>query len=467
MDRLLLKNVRAMVTCDPSDQVFYDTDMLIEGPAIVKIGKDLDAPPQTRMVDCRDKFMYPGLIDTHHHFFQAFVRNLVTIDRPNLSVMEWLAEAQNTFQMVDSDVIYYASLAAMADLIKHGCTTAFDHQYLYTERTGKEPIDRQMEAAALLGMRFHAGRGGSTRSIEEGSFVPQSMCETTDSFLADCERLIHRYHDADRYAMRRVAIAPTQPFSCKKETFVEAAKLARREGVRLHTHLNEGEVSQMLERCGKRTLAWAEETGFIGPDVWIAHGRETTPEEYAVLARNGTGISHCPAPTFYGATEMLDIPAMQKAGILISLGTDGCSTNEGSSMLETLRLAYLMQTFRNVKRTGCPRPYDILKMGTVNGAKTLGRDDVGFLSPGMAADLFLVDVGTLEFAGALHDPKNILPKLGVAGPVWMTVINGRVVYADGILPGVDERRLAREGEETCTRVLRQHCSVFQRLAAEM
>lgn len=136
-------------------------------------------------------------------------------------------------------------------------------------------------------------------------------------------------------------------------------------------------------------------------------------------------------------------------------------------MLETLRLAYLMQTFRNVRRTGCPRPYDILKMGTVNGAKTLGRNDIGYLSAGMAADFFLIDVGTLEYAGALHDPKNILPKLGVSGPAWKTVINGKIVYENGSFPGIDERQLAQEGEAVCTRVLRRNCSVFKRLAAEM
>ena len=150
MQDLLLKNVRSIVTCDAEDRVLYDTDVLVRGSQIVQIGKDLTAA-DVRVIDGRDKFMYPGLINTHHHFFQAFVRNLVTIDRPNMTVMEWLAEAQNTFQMVDSDVIYYASLTAMADLIKHGCTTAFDHQYLYTARTGTDPIDRQLEAAAMLG----------------------------------------------------------------------------------------------------------------------------------------------------------------------------------------------------------------------------------------------------------------------------------------------------------------------------
>ena len=466
MRRTLIQNVKAIVTCDPEDHVLYDADILIEGPKILKIGKDLKAP-DAKVIRGEDKFLYPGLINTHHHFFQAFVRNLITIDRPNLTVMQWLAEIQPTFQMVDSDVVYYASLAAMADLIKHGCTTAFDQQYIYTPDTGKDPVDRQMEAAQMLGLRFHAGRGASTLSISEGSFVPERMCETTDEFLKDCERLIDLYHDPKPFSMRQIVIAPTQPFSCKKETFVEALKLARKRGVHLHTHLCEGEVSGMVERWGKRSIAWCEEIGFLGPDVWIAHGRETLPEEYAILAQTGTGISHCPAPTFYGATEMLDIPAMEQAGILISLGTDGCSTNEGSSMLDALRLAYLMQTFRNVERTGCPRPYDILKIATVNGAKTLGRRDIGSLGEGMAADLFMIDVGTLEFAGALHDPKNLLPKLGVCGAVWLTMINGKVVFENGELTGVDERRLASEGEEVCTRVLRKRCDVFRRLPEVM
>ena len=462
----LFRNVRAIVTCDAVDNVLYDTDMLVEGPRIVMIGKNLTAEG-ARVIDGGDKFMYPGLINTHHHFFQAFVRNLVTIDRPNMTVMKWLATVQDTFKMVNSDVIYYASLTAMADLIKHGCTTAFDQQYLYTPETGKDPIDRQMEAATLMGIRFHAGRGGSTLSVNGGSFVPECMCETTEEYLKDCERLIDIYHDPAPFSMHQIVIAPTQPVSCQKETFVEAVALARARGVYLHTHLCEGEVSTMLERWGKRSIAWCEEIGFLGPDVWIAHGRETLPYEYSILAQSGTGISHCPAPTFYGATEMLDIPSMQKAGIVISLGCDGCATNEGSNMLDTLRLAYLMQTFRNNSHTACPRPYEILKMATVNGAKTLGRDDIGSIEEGKAADLFMVDVGLLEFAGALHDPKNLLPKLGVTGPVWLTMINGRIVFEKGELVGIDERRLAREGEAVCTRVLRDKCDVFKRLAFEM
>ena len=463
MTQYLIKNVKAIVSCDENDRIYYDTDVLTNEEKILRIEKNI-AAEQVSVIDGTDKFMYPGLINTHHHFFQSFIRNLISIDRPNMSVMQWLKAVQPTFSMVTDDVVYYASLTAMADLIKHGCTTAYDQHYLFMPGLCDDPIARQMEAASLLGMRFLAGRGGSTLPMEEGSFIPDSMCESTDRFLADCERLIGAYHDPAPFSMRQVVISPTQPVSCKRETFVEAAKLARLKKVRMHTHLCEGEVETMLGRWGIRSIPWCEKTGFLGPDVWIAHGRETLPSEYAMLAQSGTGISHCPAPTFYGATEILDIPAMQKAGILISLGCDGSATNEGSSMLDALRLGYLMQTFRNGDRNGCPKPYDILKIATVNGAGTLGRPEIGCLKPGMAADLFMIDTAKLELAGALHDPKNIIPKLGITGPAWMTMINGKIVFKDGKLCGVDEYRLVNEGEAVCTRDLRMKCDVFQQLA---
>ena len=297
----LFKNVKAIVSCDDHDRVYRDSDVLTDGCQILEIGCDLESSGAA-VIDGRDKFMYPGLINTHHHFFQSFVRNLVTIDRPNMSVMQWLETVQPTFSKVTDDVVYYASLTAMTDLIKHGCTTAYDQHYLFMPGFCDDPIARQMDAASLLGMRFIAGRGGSTLPMADGSFIPDIMCETTDRFLSDCDRLIDAFHDPSPFAMRQVVISPTQPVSCKRETFVEAAKLARVRKVRMHTHLCEGEVGEMVARWGVRSIPWCIETGFFGPDVWIAHGRETLPDEYSILAENGTGISHCPAATFYGAT---------------------------------------------------------------------------------------------------------------------------------------------------------------------
>lgn len=161
MSKILIKNAKAIVTCNAKDDVFYDSDLLIDGAKISAIGKNLPAE-DAEVIDGTGKFVYPGMVNTHHHFFQTFVRNLITIDYPHLTVMDWIDKIYRIFQNIDDQIIYYSSLTAMADLLKHGCTTAFDHQYCYTTTTGKRPVDRQMEAAAQLGIRYHAGRGGNT-----------------------------------------------------------------------------------------------------------------------------------------------------------------------------------------------------------------------------------------------------------------------------------------------------------------
>lgn len=458
--KILFKNAGAIVTCDENDSVYRDCDLLVEGAAITAIGKNLDSDG-AQVIDATGKFLYPGLINTHHHFFQTFVRNLVTIDYPSLTVMDWIDKIYRIFQIIDNDVIYYSSLTSFADLIKHGCTCAFDHQYCYTSKTGKETVDRQMEAAALLGIRYHAGRGTNTLPRSEGSSIPDNMLETTKEYLRDCERLIRTYHDPEPFSMRQIVMAPCQPVNCQPETFIDTVALAREKGVRMHTHLGEGETAQIVDRYGKRTLEWCRDIGFIGEDVWYAHNWEVLPEEYKLLADTGTGVSHCPSPAILGGFPILDIKAMQDAGVLISLGCDGSATNDSSNLLDAMRIAYLMQAYHTKARGQGASSYDMLKIATIHGAKTLGRNDLGSLEPGKAADLFLINTERLELSGALHDPKNLLARVGMTGPVWMTMINGTVVWKDGELPGIDEKKLAADGEAVCTRVIRQPSEAFR------
>jgi len=459
--KMLIRNASAIVTCDSADTIYYNNDILIEGPKIIQIGRDIDVK-DAEIIRADHKFVYPGLINTHHHFFQTFVRNLMTIDYPNLSVIDWIGKIYEIFKLISADSIYFSSLIAMADLIKHGCTCAFDHQYCYTRSAGKELVDRQMEAAALLGIRYHAGRGANTLPKSKGSTIPDEMLESTDEFLQDCERLIDLYHDTNPYSMSQIVIAPCQPINCYKETFVEALALARDKGVHLHTHMGEGENDLMISRWGKRTLAWCEDIAFVGPDVWFAHGWELLPEEYAVMARTGTGLSHCPAPATLGGFPIIDIPAMKKVGIKLSLGCDGSATNDSSNLLDSLRMAYLMQAFHSKQRGGCPSPYEMLKIATVGGAEVIGRNDLGSLEPEKGADLFMVDVDRLELSGATHDPANILARIGVTGPVWLTMINGNIVYRNGELVGVDEKALVRKAEQTWTRDIYDKSSAYSK-----
>ncbi len=457
--RTLIRNAKAIVTCDGKDGIFVDADILIEGPAILAIGKNLDST-NAEILDARGKIVYPGLVNTHHHFFQTFVRNLAAVDYPRLSVMDWIGKIYEIFRLMDSDAIYYSSVVAMADLLKHGCTCAFDHQYCFPRRAGRDLVDRQMEAATLLGIRYHAGRGANSLPKSEGSLIPDEMLETTDEFLSDCERLIGIYHDRGPFAMRDVVVAPCQPINCRQETFVESLALARDKGVRLHTHIGEGENPGMVARYGQRTLAWCEDIGFVGKDVWYAHGWELHPEEWNVLASTGTGIAHCPAPAVLGGFPILDIPAMTQVGIRIGLGCDGSATNDSSNLLDSLRMAYLMQCYHGKERGASPSAYSMLKIATAGGADLLGRDDLGSLELGKAADLFMIDADRLELAGATHDPANLLARVGATGPVWLTMVNGRTVYAEGRLVGIDEERLAAEANAVCTRTIRDRSPAY-------
>ena len=456
----ILKNAAAIVTCDMNDTIHKGCDILIEGPKISRIGKDLKFP-EAETIDATGCFIYPGLINTHHHFFQTFVRNLQTVDYPNMNVLDWIREIYQIFKRIDADSIYYSSLTAMADLLKHGCTTAFDHQYCFPRHAGKKLVDLQFEAAAQLGIRYHAGRGSNTLPMREGSSIPDEMLETTDEFLTDCDRLIGKFHDSDPFSMGQIVVSPCQPINCLKETFMESLSLARDKGVRLHTHLGEGENAGMVERWGMRTLDWCREIGFVGPDVWFAHGWELTPDEYEVMAETGTGLSHCPAPAVLGGFNIIDIPAMLKNGMKLSLGVDGSATNDSSNLLDTLRMAFLMQSFHSKSRGGAPTPYEMLKIATRGGADVLGRPDLGSLEENKGADLFLIRTNKLEYAGAVHDPANFLARTGVTGPVDLTMVNGQVVYQDGEFFNVDQEGLFAKAEQVFDRVICQNNPAYR------
>lgn len=460
MSEVLIKNAKAIVTCNQTDDLYWDTDILIKDGLIIDIGKNI-IQDGVEVIDGKGKFVYPGLINTHHHFFQTFVRNLLKVDYVNLSVVDWLKEVYSIFKIVDEDVIYYSSLTAMADLIKHGCTTAFDHQYCYTKNSGKFLVDRQMEAAGKLGIRYHAGRGSNTLPESEGSTICNEMLESTDEFLYDCDRLINKYHDASPLSMQQIVIAPCQPINSYKETFIESANLARSKNVYLHTHLGEGENEIMVEKYGKRTLEWCQEIDFVGKDVWYAHGWELTNDEIKTLGKVKSGVAHCPGPAVLGGYPILDMKKFESEGALVSLGCDGSATNDGSSLLDTLRMGYLMQAYNSKSRGGSVTPYEMLKMATVNGAKTLGRDMLGSLEIGKAADLFMIDTDKLELLGALHDPKNIISRVGVTGNVWLTMVNGKTVYKDGMLTGINENEIVIAGQKVFNNSIRDKSIIFK------
>ncbi|MBN9674581.1 amidohydrolase [Salipiger bermudensis] len=449
MTGYLLKGCAAVVT---GNEVLRDVDLLTDGPAIKAIGPGLSAPG-AEVIDASGWFVYPGLVNTHHHFFQCFVRNRVELDWTKLSVIEWLDRIYPIFAQLTEESFYHSSLTAMAELAKHGCTTAFDHQYCFPRKAGKGIVDRQFEAAEKIGLRFHAGRGTNTLPKSEGSTIPDEMLETTDEFLADCERLIDAYHDGGPFSMRQVSLAPCQPVNCYRETFVESIRLARDKGLILHSHVGEGESEVIRARHGMRTVDYLEEMGFCGPDTFYAHCWELTEDELRQMAASGTGVSHCPEPVYLVGAEVTPIPAMEALGVRVGLGCDGAASNDNSNLMHCLHSAYMLQCLVASSRShNVPEPATFLRYGTSGGASLLGRTDIGQLVPGMAADLFAIDSRRMDYVGTRHDPESLIPRVGIGMATDMTMVNGKIVWADGAFPGLDEREMVVEAEAALAKI---------------
>ncbi len=439
---ILITNIRFLITCDAEDNVYEHVNMLIQEGVIKYIGSE--SYEADEVIDGTNMLVYPGLINTHHHLYQIFTRNLPQVQ--NMELFPWLVYLYEIWKKLNSDVVYYTSLIGMGELLKSGCTTCFDHHYVFP--SGADGlIDAQFSAASQLGIRMHASRGSMSLSKKDGGLPPDSVVQTVDEILRDSEYLIDKYHDKSRYSMRQVALAPCSPFSVTEDLLTQSAILARDKGVRLHTHLAEtlDEENYMMSRFGLRPLEYMEKVGWIGEDVWFAHGIHFNDNELKLLASTGTGIAHCPISNMKLSSGIARIPEMLKMGIPVGLAVDGSASNDGSNLLEELRVAYLLHRLNSSQNA--PSGYDILKIATNGSARVLGRDDIGSLSVGMAADCFMINQRKLELVGALFDPKSVLATVGYKNPVDYTIVAGEIVVKDGQLVKVDEEKLAAEGNQ--------------------
>lgn len=451
MSTLLIKNIRTLVSCDDADKVYENVDLLAEGGVVRAIGSSLPYSAE-RVIDASHMLCCPGLVNTHHHLYQAFSRNLPEVQ--SMELFDWLKALYEVWKNLDEDVVRLSSLVGLGELMKHGCTTCFDHHYVFPKDCG-DLLGAQFAAADALGVRFHASRGGMDLSVKDGGLPPDSVAQTADKILRDCADVIERFHDPSPGAMHRVALAPCSPFSVSADLLRESAKLARQYGVRLHTHLCEtrDEERFMLEREGVRPLAYMERLGWLGPDVWFAHGIHFDDGELRALAETGTGVAHCPISNMKLASGVARVPEMLRLGVPVGLAVDGSASNDGSSLMEELRVAYLLHRLHASK--DAPSGYDLLKLATRGSARLLGRDDVGQLAVGKCCDLFLVDSRRLELTGALYDPKSVLATVGLRGAVDYTVVNGRVTVERGRLVTIDEERVAREANAKCKAYLKR------------
>lgn len=442
-NNLFIKNIKALVTCDEKDNLFKNVNIYIEDGVIKYIGNEVFEAEE--VIDAKNMYVYPGLVNSHHHLFQTFTRNLPQVQ--NMELFDWLTTLYEIWKGVVSESVRYSSLVGMGELMKYGCTTCFDHHYLFPENAEETLIDEQFNSAKELGIRFHASRGSMDLSKKDGGLPPDSVVQKMDKVLYDSERVIKKYHDASEFSMRQVALAPCAPFNVTAELMKESAALARKYNVRLHTHLAEtrDEEKYTLERFNMRPLEYMETLNWLGSDVWFAHGIHFNTDELKVLAKTQTGVAHCPISNMKLSSGIARIPEMISLDVPVGLAVDGSASNDGSNLLEELRICYLLH--RSNWSNKAPTGYDILKLATKGSARVLGRKDLGELSVGKAADLFMINSNRIEFIGAEYDPKSILGTLGIKSPVDYTIVAGKVVVKDGKITTIDEEKTVFEARK--------------------
>ncbi len=434
---LLLRNVRCVVSCDENDTLYERVDIFCEDGVIKEIGKDLDVAAE-KVINCSNMLCYPGLINTHHHMYQFFSRNLPKTQ--NMELFDWLTYLYDIWKNMDREVVSFSTKCALAELAKSGCTTSVDHHYVFLD-SSSEFLDAQFEAADLLKMRLYATRGSMNLSRKDGGLPLDSVVQTTDEILRDSMNAIEKYNDNSFGSMRNIALAPCSPFSADADLYRQTAYLAREAGVRLHTHLCETKDEEHFTKTAfnMRPLEYMQSLDFIGEDVWYAHAIHLNDEELDLLKSTNTSVSHCPTSNMKLASGVARISDMVKRGINVSLGVDGSASNDGSNMICEIRNGYLLSRVINGKSS--PDAYEFLKMATCGGAKAIGRDDIGSIAVGKCADMFLIDKRKIELVGATYSPKSMLASVGLNSSVDYTIVNGEIIVEEGHLKNIDEEEL--------------------------
>ena len=438
MASLLISNADAIVTVDDQDRVLTHANLLIEDGVITYLGPE--AREADQVIDGRGSFVYPGLINTHHHLYQTFTRNLPQVQK--MELFPWLTALYEIWRGLTDSRVYYSALTGMGELVRFGCTTVMDHHYVFPRDGAEQFLARQFDAAAALGIRFHATRGSMSRGKSDGGLPPDDLVQPVDVILRESQRLVEAFHDPSPFSYRQVSLAPCSPFSVTTDLLKESAVLARSLGVRLHTHLCETKDEERfcLEVVGQRPLSYMASCGWLGEDVWFAHGIHFNDDELRLLAETKTGVAHCPVSNMKLSSGVCRIPEMLQLGVPVGLAVDGSASNDCSNLLQEIRAAYLLH--RLTWSDAAPTGYDLLKMATRGSAAVLGRSDIGQLAVGKAGDLFLLDARGLDLVGATLDPGCLLGTVGYSKPAQWVVVGGKPVAQAGRLLGIDEAETA-------------------------
>ena len=459
MSTLLIHNAHTIATKDDAQRELRNASLLIDNGRITFLGASTDlsedALSADEVVDARNHLVIPGMVNTHHHMYQSLTRAIPGVQ--NAELFGWLRGLYPVWAGLTPDMVFASTQIAMAELLLSGCTTSSDHLYIYPNGVR---LDDSIAAAREIGMRFLATRGSMSVGESQGGLPPDSVVEREADILKDTQRVIEAHHDAAFGAMVQVAVAPCSPFSVSPDLMREAAVLARNFGVRLHTHLaeNDHDIAYSREKFNCTPTEYAQNLGWLGPDVWHAHCVKLDDAGIGLFAATRTGVAHCPCSNMRLASGIAPVRRMLNAGVQVGLGVDGSASNDGAHMVAEARQALLLARVGRAmqppeirlnangeRRTffGCDlgptemTARDVLRIATRGGADVLGRSDIGQLAVGKCADLAMFDLESLAFAGgAVHDPVGAL-LLCASAQAAIVVVDGRVIVRDGEITSVD------------------------------
>jgi 8-oxoguanine deaminase len=471
MGSILAKHAEVLVTMDGSRRELLDAGIYAVDGIIEQVGPTTELPQTADSVlDLSGQIVLPGLVNSHHHLNQTLFRNLPAAQNNNL--FPWLKAQYKIWARTTMEASRASTFVGLAELAISGCTTVFDHSYLF--KSGNS-LDHQIQAAKEIGVRFHASRGSMSLGESKGGLPPDDCVEEEDFILQDSQRLIEQYHDPSVGSMLQIVLAPCSPFSVSSDLLKESAILARTKKVRLHTHLCEtvDEERFTLERFQLRPIDWMGSLGWLGDDVWFAHAVCVDDDEISELARTGCGVAHCPCSNMRLASGIAPVKKYMQHGVKVGIGVDGSGSNDASNMLLETRQAMLLARLRlGLRQPEGPAKYsqlpvahplraaewmtarEALELATIGGAKVLGRADIGSLEPGKCADFFSIDLHTIDYAGALTDP--------VAATVFCapqraryTVVGGRVVVDNSRVVTVEMGPVVEEHNRWSLQLARQ------------
>jgi 8-oxoguanine deaminase len=458
MSTLLIKNAY-IVTMDDHQREIPEGGLFIRHGLIEKVGAISELPATAdEVLDLKDHIVLPGLVNTHHHFYQTLTRAVPAAQDANL--FNWLKTLYPIWARLTPDDIFISTQTALAELALSGCTTASDHLYLFPNGS---KLDDEIAAATEVGLRLQASRGSMSLGESKGGLPPDSVVDTEDSILKDSQHLIEKYHDSKLGAMVQIVLAPCSPFSVTGDLMRESAKLAREYGVHLHTHLAETEDEEQfcLQKFGHRPMGYMQELNWVGDDVWFAHAVWVNDEEIRVFAKHNCGVAHCPTSNMRLASGIAPIKEYRASGVNVGLGVDGSASNDGSHLLAEVRNAMLVSRLKD-GITGFSLSKDpnrklmtareALHLGTQGGADVLGRKDIGNLESGKCADFFAVNLNRSGYAGAMHDPVAAVVFCQPAR-VDYTVVGGKFIVKEGQLVTVDEQKLVEKHNLAAKRLI--------------